>query len=51
MLASTQGNVEHTAARHIKNLIVKSVSPVLKTIRHSPDVLEEYTQEFGSLGA
>lgn len=35
---------------HIRNLLVKSVSPVLKCMREPPDSLEAYKQEFGSLG-
>lgn len=44
------GNIDKIAANNIKNLVIKSVSPVLKTTRAPPDILQEYKHEFGSLG-
>lgn len=40
-------NIEKIAAEHIRQLIVRVVSPVLKTLKSSPDNLEEYKTEFG----
>ena len=34
-----------------RNLLVKSVSPVLRSMRDPPDNIEHYKTEFGSLGA
>jgi transcription initiation factor TFIID subunit 6 len=50
MASSTMGNIEKIAANHIRNLIVKSVSPIIKTTRAPPDVVEEFRTDFGSLG-
>ena len=33
-----------------RTLLVKSVSPVLKSLRDPPDYIEDYRLEFGSLG-
>ena len=33
-----------------RNLLVKSVSPVLKSMRDPPDNIEDYKREFGTLG-
>merc|ERR1712168_970656 len=35
---------------NIRDLIVKSVTPVLKALRPPPDNVEEYKSEFGSIG-
>ncbi|KAJ9576652.1 hypothetical protein L9F63_025450, partial [Diploptera punctata] len=43
-------NIDKIAAGHIKHLLVKVLSPLLKTIRQPPDFLEEYRNEFGYLG-
>lgn len=43
-------NVDKLAIGHIKNLIVKALVPVLKSLRSTPDLLEEYKQEYGYLG-
>ncbi|XP_001599379.2 transcription initiation factor TFIID subunit 6 [Nasonia vitripennis] len=43
-------NVDKNAAGHIKTLLVKSVAPVLKTIRSPPDFVEDYKQEYGYIG-
>jgi len=43
-------SVEKIAAQNIRTLLVKSVSPVLRTLRDPPDDLSEYKLEFGSLG-
>lgn len=50
IMAGSMGNIEKIAATHIRNLIIKSVSPVLKSIRPPPDVLEDYKAEYGSFG-
>lgn len=47
---TSASKVEQNAATNIRNLLVKSVSPVLKSMRDPPDNIEEYKQEFGSLG-
>jgi len=44
-------SVEKNAAQNIRNLLVKSVSPVLRSMRNPPDNIEHYKTEFGSLGA
>jgi len=52
-LDANSGNtssVEKIAAQNIRTLLVKNVSPVLRTLREPPDNLEEYKLEFGSLG-
>lgn len=41
---------DKNAAGHIKTLLVKSVAPVLKTIRAGPDYVEDYKQDFGYIG-
>ncbi len=46
----SQANIDKIAATHIRNLILKTVAPVLAKTRPLPDVLDEYKQEFGSLG-
>ncbi|XP_023012182.2 TBP-associated factor 6 [Leptinotarsa decemlineata] len=43
-------NIDRIASGHIKQLLVKVLAPVLKTIRGPPDNLEEYRQEYGYLG-
>ncbi|XP_069687413.1 transcription initiation factor TFIID subunit 6 isoform X1 [Periplaneta americana] len=43
-------NIDKIAAGHIKHLLVKVMSPLLKTIRQPPDYLEEYRAEYGYLG-
>lgn len=43
-------NTERNAAGHIRALLAKVCAPVLKTIRTSPDVLEDYKRDFGFLG-
>jgi len=42
--------VEEIAAQNIRTLLVKSVSPVLKSVRSPPDHIEEYKASYGSLG-
>ena len=42
--------VEEIAARNIRTLLVKSVSPVLKSVRDPPDNIEEFKTLYGSLG-
>jgi transcription initiation factor TFIID subunit 6 len=43
-------SVEKIAAQNIRQLLVKSVSPVLKSLREPPDNLEEFRAAYGSLG-
>jgi len=43
-------SVEEIAAKNIRTLLVKSVSPVLKSMREPPDNIEEYKSLYGSLG-
>ncbi|KAG7207746.1 hypothetical protein KM043_009359 [Ampulex compressa] len=43
-------SVDKNGAGHIKTLLVKSVAPVLKTIRSPPDYVEEYKQDYGYIG-
>jgi len=43
-------SVEKIAAQNIRTLLVKSVSPVLRSLRDPPDNIDEFRQEFGSLG-
>ncbi|ENN77233.1 hypothetical protein YQE_06063, partial [Dendroctonus ponderosae] len=43
-------NTDKTASGHIKQLLIKIIAPIIKTIRNPPDSLEEYKQEFGYLG-
>jgi hypothetical protein len=38
------------AVAHIRNLLMKNVVPVLKTIKNPPDNPEDYKNDFGSLG-
>lgn len=44
-------NTDKIAAGHIRNSLQKSCAPVLKTIRATPDVIEEYKRDYGFLGA
>lgn len=44
-------NTDKIAAGHIRNSLQKSCAPVLKTIRSSPDLIEEYKKDYGFLGA
>lgn len=49
-----QGNLSNTdkiAAGHIRNSLLKSCAPVLKTLRSPPDWVEEYKKDYGFLGA
>lgn len=43
-------NTERNAAGHIRAMLCKICSPVLKTMRSTPDVLEDYKRDFGFLG-
>ncbi|XP_047000262.1 transcription initiation factor TFIID subunit 6 [Schistocerca americana] len=43
-------NTDKIAAGHIKHLLVKVLTPLLKGLRQPPDVLDEYRAEFGYLG-
>lgn len=43
-------NVDKTASGHIKQLLIKVLAPILKSIREPPDNVEDYKQEYGYLG-
>ena len=43
-------NMEKIAATHIKNLLLKGCTPILKTIKQPPDNIDDYKDEFGSIG-
>lgn len=43
-------NSDRTASGHIKQLLIKILAPIVKSIRNPPDNLEEYKQEYGYLG-
>ncbi|XP_063230673.1 transcription initiation factor TFIID subunit 6-like isoform X2 [Bacillus rossius redtenbacheri] len=44
-------NVDRIAAGHIRILMTKALSPLLRTLRQPPDHLEDYVLEYGSLGS
>ena len=46
----TDSSPEKLASTHIKNLILKSVCPVLKNFRSSMESIEDFKQDFGSIG-
>lgn len=50
MQGSDISNTERNAAGHIRALLAKVCAPVLKTIRTTPDILEDYKRDFGFLG-
>ncbi|KAK4319983.1 hypothetical protein Pmani_009125 [Petrolisthes manimaculis] len=41
---------DKNAASHIKGLLLKTVAPVLKTLRNPPDTVMDYKAEYGYLG-
>ncbi|XP_047498027.1 transcription initiation factor TFIID subunit 6-like isoform X1 [Penaeus chinensis] len=41
---------DKNAASHIKGLLLKTVAPVLKTLRNPPDTVADYKMEYGYLG-
>ena len=43
-------NMEKIAASHIKNLLLKGCTSIVKTLKQPPDVIEDYREEFGSIG-
>ena len=43
-------NMEKIAASHIKNLLLKGCTPVIKTVKQPPDNLDDYKEDFGSIG-
>uniref|UniRef100_A0A6B2EJQ1 Transcription initiation factor TFIID subunit 6 n=1 Tax=Phlebotomus kandelakii TaxID=1109342 RepID=A0A6B2EJQ1_9DIPT len=43
-------NTDKIAAGHIRAMLQKVSAPVLKTIRNSPDVVEDYKRDYGFLG-
>lgn len=50
MQVSANPALDKKGVENIRNLIVKTVVPVLKSVRSAPDVSEDYKAEFGSLG-
>ncbi|KAL1140807.1 hypothetical protein AAG570_000735 [Ranatra chinensis] len=48
---STSSNSDKGPAGHIKLLLIKVLTPILKSIRSTPDILDEYRAEFGLFGA
>jgi len=50
MQASDISATERNAAGHIRAMLSRVCAPVLKTMRQSPDVLEDYKRDFGYLG-
>ncbi|XP_063977607.1 transcription initiation factor TFIID subunit 6-like isoform X2 [Diachasmimorpha longicaudata] len=48
--ATAPSNVDKNAAGHIKSTLVKSVAPILKTMRSAPDFVDDYKQDYGYLG-
>lgn len=47
---SNPSNIDKASSGHVKQLIIKVLAPVIKSIRNPPDNLEEYKQEYGYLG-
>lgn len=47
---SLVSNIEKTASGHIKQLLIKVLTPIIKNLRSPPDLLEEYKMEYGYLG-
>ncbi|XP_050309389.1 transcription initiation factor TFIID subunit 6-like [Anthonomus grandis grandis] len=43
-------NADRTAAGHIKQLLIKVMTPIIKTLRGPPDNVEDYKQDYGYLG-
>lgn len=43
-------NSDRISSGNIKQLLIKIIAPILKTIRNPPDNLEDYKQEYGYLG-
>ncbi|KAK9504183.1 hypothetical protein O3M35_010570 [Rhynocoris fuscipes] len=43
-------SIEKSSVSHLKHLLVKILTPILKTIRNPPDVMEEYKNDYGSVG-
>ncbi|CAH1118386.1 unnamed protein product [Phaedon cochleariae] len=43
-------NIDKIASGHIKQLMIKILAPVLKTLRTPPDHADDYRQDFGYLG-
>jgi len=47
---ATPTPIERIAAQHIRSQVVKYVSLTIKASRSQPDDLEEYKEDYGSLG-
>lgn len=43
-------NTDKIAAGHIRAMLQKACAPVVKTIRNTPDVVEDYKRDYGFLG-
>ena len=50
-LQSGVSNTDKIAAGHIRSSLIKSCAPVLKTLRSTPDLIEDYKKDYGFLGA
>jgi transcription initiation factor TFIID subunit 6 len=47
---SANPNIEKIAATHIRNLVIKSVAPVMRSVRSPNDTPEDYKNDYGALG-
>jgi len=43
-------SIDRTAAEHLRGLLVKHCGPVIKGLTQPPDIPEQYSNEYGSLG-
>lgn len=43
-------NTDKIAAGHIRAMLQKTCSPVLKTMRNAPDLIDDYKRDYGFLG-
>ncbi|XP_014611628.1 PREDICTED: transcription initiation factor TFIID subunit 6-like isoform X1 [Polistes canadensis] len=48
--APALSSIDKNGTGHIKTLLLKSVAPVLKTVRSAPDYVEDYKLEYGFIG-
>lgn len=47
---SLVSNVDRIAAGHIKQLLIKVLTPIIKSTTNPPDYVEDYRAEYGVLG-
>lgn len=50
MQGSEVSSTDRNAAGHIRAMLTKVCAPVLKTMRSSPDVLDDYKRDYGFIG-